>query len=106
MTYLLDVYYRKQKAGLLSQEDGGALSFAYDPGYLEGSTSSGIAFSMPLQEAGYGDRIVRPFFSGLLPDGGATAPFGRARDFLRQCLWLSGGHRRGMRGGVIALSRR
>ena len=26
---------------------------------------------MPLQEAAYGDRIVRPFFSGLLPDEGA-----------------------------------
>jgi serine/threonine-protein kinase HipA len=71
MTHLLDVYYRDEKAGVLSQEDGGALSFAYDAGYLEGSRSSAISFSMPLQEAAYGDRIVRPFFSGLLPDEGA-----------------------------------
>lgn len=71
MTHLLDVYYREEKAGVLSQEDGGALSFAYDAGYLEGSRSSAISFSMPLQEAAYGDRIVRPFFSGLLPDEGA-----------------------------------
>ena len=71
MTHLLDVYYREAKAGVLSQEDGGALSFAYDAGYLEGSRSSAISFSMPLQEAAYGDRIVRPFFSGLLPDEGA-----------------------------------
>lgn len=71
MTHLLDVYYREEKAGVLRQEDGGALSFAYDAGYLEGSRSSAISFSMPLQEAAYGDRIVRPFFSGLLPDEGA-----------------------------------
>ena len=71
MTHLLDVYYREEKAGVLSQEDGGALSFAYDAGYLEGSRSSAISFSMPLQEAAHGDRIVRPFFSGLLPDEGA-----------------------------------
>lgn len=71
MTHLLDVYYGEEKAGVFSQEDGGALSFAYDAGYLEGSRSSAISFSMPLQEAAYGDRIVRPFFSGLLPDEGA-----------------------------------
>lgn len=71
MTHLLDVYYREEKAGVLSQEDGGALSFAYDADYLEGSRSRAISFSMPLQEAAYGDKIVRPFFSGLLPDEGA-----------------------------------
>ncbi len=29
MTHLLDVYYREQKAGVLSQDNGGALSFGY-----------------------------------------------------------------------------
>ncbi|UXN67138.1 type II toxin-antitoxin system HipA family toxin (plasmid) [Phyllobacterium sp. A18/5-2] len=71
MTHMLDVYYRQEKAGALSQEDDGALSFAYDAGYLGGSEPSAISSSMPLQEAAYGDRIVRPFFSGLLPDEGA-----------------------------------
>jgi hypothetical protein len=40
MMHLLDVYYREQKAGVLSQGDGGALSFAYDAGYLDGSSAA------------------------------------------------------------------
>lgn len=71
MTRRLDVYFRESKAGALSQDDGGALSFAYDRGYLAGREPRAISFSMPLREAPYGDRVARPFFSGLLPDEGA-----------------------------------
>jgi len=71
MAHLLDVWFGETKAGALSQDDAGALSFAYDPGYLGSSDPRAISFSMPLQEAPYADRVVRPFFSGLLPDEGA-----------------------------------
>ncbi len=71
MAHLLDVWFREAKAGSLSQDEAGALSYAYDPGYLAGSEPRSISFSMPLQEAPYTDRVVRPFFSGLLPDEGA-----------------------------------
>lgn len=71
MTHLLDVYFGEARAGALSQDEAGALSYAYDPAYLAGREPRAISFSMPLQEAPYGDRIARPFFSGLLPDEGA-----------------------------------
>jgi serine/threonine-protein kinase HipA len=71
MTHLLDVYFGEAKAGALSQDDAGALSYTYDPGYLTGRDPRAISFSMPLQEASYADRVARPFFSGLLPDEGA-----------------------------------
>lgn len=71
MTHLLDVYFGQAKAGALSQDESGALSYAYDPGYLAGQEPRAISFSMPLQEAAYADRVARPFFSGLLPDEGA-----------------------------------
>lgn len=71
MTHLLDVWLDEAKAGILSQDETGTLSFAYDTGYLYGRESRAISFSMPLQEAPYADRVVRPFFSGLLPDEGA-----------------------------------
>lgn len=104
MTHLLDVYYRQEKAGALSQEDGGALSFTYDHDYLARKESRSISFSMPLQEKPYTDRAVRPFFSGLLPDEGARQRLAGAWDFLRQYLWPFGGRRRRMRGSIIALS--
>ncbi|MDR6306277.1 serine/threonine-protein kinase HipA [Nitrobacter vulgaris] len=71
MTHLLDVWFGQAKAGALSQDEAGALSYAYYPNYLIGQEQRAISFSMPLQEAPYADRIVRPFFSGLLPDEGA-----------------------------------
>ncbi len=71
MAHLLDVWFGDAKAGSLSQDEAGALSYAYDPGYLTGLEPRAISFSMPLQEAPYTDRVVRPFFSGLLPDEGA-----------------------------------
>lgn len=71
MAHLLEVWFGETKAGALSHDDAGALSFAYDPGYLGSSDPRPISFSIPLQEAPYADRVVRPFFSGLLPDEGA-----------------------------------
>lgn len=71
MSRLLDVYLGGAKAGTLGQDEAGALSYAYEPGYLAGREPRAISFSMPLQEAPYADRVARPFFSGLLPDEGA-----------------------------------
>ncbi len=71
MTHLLDVWFGEAKAGALSQDDMGSLSYTYDPDYLARRQSRAISFSMPLQEAPHADRVVRPFFSGLLPDEGA-----------------------------------
>ena len=71
MTHLLDVWFGQTKAGTLSHDEAGALSYAYYPDYLAGPESRAISFSMPLQEAPYADRVARPFFSGLLPDEGA-----------------------------------
>jgi len=71
MTHILDVWYGETRAGALSQDDGGALGFAYYPGYLAQKDARAISVSMKLREQGYADRIVRPFFSGLLPDEGA-----------------------------------
>lgn len=58
------------KAGALSQDDGGALSFAYDRDYLARKVARAMSFSMPLQEEPHTNRIVRPFFSELLRDEG------------------------------------
>ncbi len=71
MTHLLDVWFGEAKAGALSQDDGGALAFAYDRDYLGRKETRAISFSLPLREEPYADRVVRPFFSGLLPDESA-----------------------------------
>jgi serine/threonine-protein kinase HipA len=71
VTHLLDVWFDDAKAGALSQDAGGVLSYSYDRDYLSGPEPRAISLSMPLQDAPYADRVVRPFFSGLLPDEGS-----------------------------------
>ena len=78
MTHFLDVWFGDTKAGTLSRDDGGALSFTYEPIYLAQKQSRAISFSMPLREEVYADRVVRPFFSGLLPDENARQRLGGA----------------------------
>src|SRR5690606_30813103 len=39
--------------------------------YVAAKGARAISFSMPSRDEPYADRVVRPFFSGLLPDEGA-----------------------------------
>ena len=55
----------------MNRTSSGALTLAYDRDYLAGADARAISISMPLREEPYPDRVVRPFFSGLLPDEGA-----------------------------------
>jgi serine/threonine-protein kinase HipA len=89
VNHLLDVYFGAVKAGILNQDEAGLLSYTYDAGYLAEHKPRAISFSMPLQEAPYPDRIVHPFFSGLLPDDGA-------RQRLAGALGLSAGNAFGL----------
>lgn len=89
MTRALDVYFCDTKAGVLSRLDDGLLTFAYDSAYLLDQRPRAISFSMPLQEKPFGDQVVRPFFSGLLPDEGA-------RQRLAGALGLSSGNAFGL----------
>ncbi|MDO4848603.1 MAG: HipA domain-containing protein [Coriobacteriia bacterium] len=64
----LAVYIGQNRCGILSQASTGALAFRYDSGY----DGVPLSLSMPVGLAEYGDRIVRPYLMGLLPDEGAT----------------------------------
>lgn len=50
--------------GTVSQDQNGSLSFAYDASY-EGIP---LSLSMPVSNKVYGDKVVRPFLCGLLPE--------------------------------------
>ncbi len=85
MTRTLDVYLLEQKAGHLNQDEDGVLSFAYTNSYLALEAAPAISVSMPLREKPYAEKISKPFFSGLLPDG-------RARQRLSSSLRVSEGN--------------
>jgi len=89
MTRILDVYLNEKKAGQLTQDENGALSFAYDGEYLSGGAHPAISVSMPLREEPFPDRVARTYFSGLLPDE-------RARRRLASALGVSEGNAFGL----------
>lgn len=47
---------------------GGTLSFHYDPGWLELKDAFPLSVSMPLSEAPYRQRFIKPFLYNLLPE--------------------------------------
>ena len=64
MARQLDVWLLGAQVGILSQVDG-RLSFAYAPG-----AATPLSHSLPLRAEAFDDRASRPFFAGLLPEGG------------------------------------
>lgn len=76
MARQLEVWLSGAHIGTLSQVDG-RLSFAYAPGWLgnqadhtDKTASTPLSQSLPLRAEPFDDRATRPFFAGLLPEGG------------------------------------
>lgn len=77
----LTVSLSGHRCGTLAEDSYGALSFTYEPSY----DGIPLSLSMPVGLARYGDRVVRPFLMGLLPDDQGTrssigAPYGVSGD--------------------------
>lgn len=61
------VYFRDRKAGLLTEDETG-YTFRYDADYLRLSDAEAISLTMPLTECTYRDKVLFPFFDGLIPE--------------------------------------
>lgn len=64
MTRHLEVWLLGAHIGILSQVDG-RLNFTYAPG-----VTTPLSQSLPIRAESFDDRATRPFFAGLLPEGG------------------------------------
>ena len=60
----LDVWLLGARVGTLSQVEG-RLSFAYAR-----DATTPLSQSLPIRSEPFDDRATRPFFAGLLPEGG------------------------------------
>lgn len=65
---LLDVYLDGVFIGQAEQSPQGALSFTYDAEYRQKPDATPLSLSMPLGVQRHGNKQVRAFFDGLLPD--------------------------------------
>lgn len=62
------VYVGKSLAGVLTEDDMG-YEFKYDSGYLQSDKAEAVSLTMPLTEKPYRDKVLFPFFDGLIPEG-------------------------------------
>ena len=62
------VNLRGMKAGLLTEDDDG-YTFQYDVVFLHSEKAEAISLTLPLSDKPYHDKILFPFFDGLIPEG-------------------------------------
>lgn len=55
-------------AGSLIQDEYG-YHFSYSSEYLNGKKALPISLTLPLQKEAFHDRVLFPFFDGLIPEG-------------------------------------
>ncbi|MCH8135169.1 MAG: HipA N-terminal domain-containing protein, partial [Proteobacteria bacterium] len=66
----LNVYYDRELAGQLIQDDGGQMTFQYDKDWLTKPEPIPLSRSLPLREELFTQKDCRAFFGGTLPEEG------------------------------------
>lgn len=62
------MFVRDVFAGLLTEDDMG-YEFHYDSAYLKSEDAEAVSLTLPLTEKPYRDKVLFPFFDGLIPEG-------------------------------------
>ncbi|MBF8963022.1 HipA N-terminal domain-containing protein [Pontibacter sp. FD36] len=63
-----EVKYKDKTAGRLTQDETG-YHFSYEAAYLRSKNPEPVSLTLPLREKPYTDRVLFPFFDGLIPEG-------------------------------------
>jgi serine/threonine-protein kinase HipA len=63
-----EIKFNDHLAGWLTQ-DGDGYHFVYDKNYLQSEQAQPVSATLPLQQAMFTEKILFPFFDGLIPEG-------------------------------------
>lgn len=63
-----NIYINNVLAGILSEDDMG-YEFRYDSDYLKSAGTLPVSLTLPLTDKPYRDKVLFPFFDGLIPEG-------------------------------------
>lgn len=63
-----EVYLYDRLAGILTESDEG-YRFCYDRVYLASEDAEAISLTLPLRSECFTDKVLFPFFDGLIPEG-------------------------------------
>jgi serine/threonine-protein kinase HipA len=70
MARTLNVYFDREPAGRLMQDDGGQMTFQYAASWLGRPEPLALSRSLPLREKPFTQKECRGFFGGILPEEG------------------------------------
>lgn len=62
------IYNQSLFAGILTEDENG-YTFQYDVDYLQSADAEAISLTIPLSANPYIEKILFPFFDGLIPEG-------------------------------------
>ena len=62
------VYVNNREAGVLTEDENG-FTFRYHDSYLESEGAEAVSLTLPLRAEEYQDKVLFPFFDGLIPEG-------------------------------------
>lgn len=62
------VYLRGIKTGILTEDENG-YTFKYEADYLSSPNAEAVSLTLPLSDKPYHDKVLFPFFDGLIPEG-------------------------------------
>jgi len=79
----LIVYLNDIPVGRLT-DDAGAMSFVYDRSYVENARNEPLSYTLPLSLVPYGQDVLEPFLSGLLPEDIIRTRLGRILQIPRE----------------------
>lgn len=63
-----NIYFNNELAGILTEDDM-SYEFRYDTNYLNSVGALPVSLTLPLTEKPYRDKVLFPFFDGLIPEG-------------------------------------
>lgn len=63
-----EVFVNKTLAGILTEDDMG-YEFRYEAEYLQSEQAEAVSLTLPLTDKAYRDKVLFPFFDGLIPEG-------------------------------------
>jgi len=64
-----EIFFKGEKAGLLSQNDDGSFTYTYDDLWISDSSKAPISITLPKSNKEYHSGHLFPFFYHMLPEG-------------------------------------
>ena len=63
-----EIRIKNRTAGWLNHDENG-YTYIYDTQYLQSTDPEPVSLTLPLKDAPYIDKVLFPFFDGLIPEG-------------------------------------